>query len=324
MFADNLIETYPCEVHTLPSWEERAAIACVPLVISRTPATGVLGAIAHASLGDTSLSRITANGHVADHDRNSVSRTDGDFLLACVQINGNGELMQDDRREPVGPYDIVFFDSSRPFRWSFPSSFDQIVLRFPRASLSRRLPVDANLVARSISGRSGVGRLAAEYVCSLIRQREHLADTAIGQQVSESAADLLGYAATEHFRTALGPETNLLELHLHRALQLMKRELHDYDLCPESIASAIGVSVRYLHRVFASRKRTVVRSLIDVRLEQSASWLVDPRFAHKSIEHIAAACGFKNASHFSRLFRNRYTISPRDYRARQRMNYDRY
>ncbi|WP_366146113.1 helix-turn-helix domain-containing protein [Paraburkholderia sp.] len=53
---------------------------------------------------------------------------------------------------------------------------------------------------------------------------------------------------------------------------------------------------------------------MELRLERCATWLLDPRYAHKSIEQVAAACGFKSASHFSRMFRERHGLSPREYK----------
>ena len=53
------------------------------------------------------------------------------------------------------------------------------------------------------------------------------------------------------------------------------------------------------------------------RLEECAMQLRDPIWARRTITEIAFSWGFNNATHFARVFREKYGLSPRDYRAGQ-------
>ena len=51
------------------------------------------------------------------------------------------------------------------------------------------------------------------------------------------------------------------------------------------------------------------------RLELARRQLEDPRAATRSITSILLGAGFSSAAHFSRMFRQRYGASPREWRA---------
>ena len=92
--------------------------------------------------------------------------------------------------------------------------------------------------------------------------------------------------------------------------------LGDPELSPASVARAVGVSVRHLHRLLAgagagSLGEWVRRS----RLERCAADLRDPALAHENLTQIAFRWGFNDSAHFSRSFRAAYHQAPRDYRA---------
>jgi AraC-like DNA-binding protein len=87
-------------------------------------------------------------------------------------------------------------------------------------------------------------------------------------------------------------------------------------LNPETIARANHVSVRYLHQLFHDQGSTVSRWVKERRLERCLSDLGDPALSHRGISAIAARWGFTDAAYFSRVFKEAYGQSPREYRSR--------
>jgi AraC-like DNA-binding protein len=57
--------------------------------------------------------------------------------------------------------------------------------------------------------------------------------------------------------------------------------------------------------------------VLEQRLARSARELSRAQSAHLTVTQIAFASGFADAAHFSRAFRRRYGVSPRDYRGRR-------
>jgi AraC-like DNA-binding protein len=84
--------------------------------------------------------------------------------------------------------------------------------------------------------------------------------------------------------------------------------LHDPDLCIDGIASAFNCSKRYLHMAFACEGTTIARYIWSVRLEKCRRDLESAR--RGTVTDIAFSWGFNSSSHFSRLFKERYGVTP--------------
>jgi len=101
---------------------------------------------------------------------------------------------------------------------------------------------------------------------------------------------------------------------LRRIHETLRERLYDPSLDPETVATAYGISKRYLHLLFADAGTSFSATLIALRLEKAKSLLDDPRFARTGIAEIAWRCGFVEPSHFARRFRARYGEAPAAYR----------
>jgi AraC-like DNA-binding protein len=66
--------------------------------------------------------------------------------------------------------------------------------------------------------------------------------------------------------------------------------------------------------VFARQELSVCDWIRSERLERCRNDLADPTFADLSISAIASRWGLPSAPHFSRLFRDAYGCSPREFR----------
>ena len=94
------------------------------------------------------------------------------------------------------------------------------------------------------------------------------------------------------------------------ALAFIDRHLPDPDLTPRTIAAHLGVSNRYLHRVFAAQGATMGRTILRRRLQRAAATLADGVWRDHTITDVALAWGFADAAHFSRAFRAQYGEAP--------------
>jgi AraC-like DNA-binding protein len=94
-----------------------------------------------------------------------------------------------------------------------------------------------------------------------------------------------------------------------KALALMDAQIDRVDA--DGVASQLGVSRRYLDKLFSRSGRSFARHLWDRRLALAAQWLQRP--GPVSVTEVAHGVGFKDSSHFTRLFRARYGQSPRSW-----------
>jgi AraC-like DNA-binding protein len=99
------------------------------------------------------------------------------------------------------------------------------------------------------------------------------------------------------------------------ALACIDSCLADPELTATRVAEAQGVSRRRLDQIMVEATGEPLSSQIWLRrLEQAANDLLDPRFANKTVTQIAFAAGFEDVAHFTRAFKRRYQMPPREWR----------
>ena len=165
----------------------------------------------------------------------------------------------------------------------------------------------------------GIGRLARDHLQFLIREGHQLG-SANQTHAIEIWLDLIALA----FKSGDGPGEDDLERNVggggHMLLSRVKAHLHcaleDPDLTPAKAAETFGLSKRYLHKLFSNSGTTFGAWVREERLMRARSLLVDPRYAHLTVTEIAMRQGFNDIPHFSRQFRARFGMAPRDARAK--------
>lgn len=134
--------------------------------------------------------------------------------------------------------------------------------------------------------------------------------------VARSLADLLPTFTRQRAEPAsdLGGGTATKAATLHRLCQTIERRLDDPDLTPAKVALSEGISERYLQKLFEGTGSSFTHYLRERRLQRTWADLSNPAEAHHSISEIAFRVGFNDSAHFSRAFRHRFGVSPREFR----------
>lgn len=96
------------------------------------------------------------------------------------------------------------------------------------------------------------------------------------------------------------------------AKELAENRLADPELSPAMLARELHVSVRTLHRAFASAGESVAAHIRQRRLEEARLTLAAPS-NRLSISELAAYWQFADSSHFTRAFKKRYGWTPTEY-----------
>jgi AraC-like DNA-binding protein len=130
--------------------------------------------------------------------------------------------------------------------------------------------------------------------------------------IFQTAEALLKAVYTPGSQHSISPVADRLQL-VHRYIQ---RNLHQHDLSVVDIARGTSNSRAQLYRLFASQDKSVHGTLREERLIKSLGYLRQPDNSRLSIGAIAFACGFSDQAVFSKLFRRRFTMTPRDARER--------
>ena len=100
-----------------------------------------------------------------------------------------------------------------------------------------------------------------------------------------------------------------------RSINYIKSHITDDRLSLVDVANTIGISTRSLQKIFANANTSFGGFVRNERLQQSAKAMVSPSMKKVSVTEIAYRFGFFDLSHFSRLFKYRFGVSPQYYRS---------
>jgi AraC-like DNA-binding protein len=93
------------------------------------------------------------------------------------------------------------------------------------------------------------------------------------------------------------------------AMKIADSRIADPDLSPSSLARELNVSVRTLHRAFATVEESVAAYIRRRRLERARAELATP-LRRPGVSEVAARWHFADSSHFIRAFRKQYGETP--------------
>ncbi|AXE81099.1 AraC family transcriptional regulator [Streptomyces atratus] len=239
---------------------------------------------------------------------------DEEVLYVALHVHGSVAVRHDGSEVFLEPGDMVFCDAGLRDSPRFGNQFRMTLFRVPR----RRLEV-AESDLRRVMGvplrcGEGMGALVSNFLSALASEtafhRSH-----IGDRLARNAVDLLAALVTGFVEGEQADSSGVGAQTLSRIRTFIELHLPDPDLSPESIALAHHISVRYLHKLFQSEGTTVsqlirLRRLAACRYELGRA--PDRRLAVAAVAH---RWGFVSASHFSRVFRAAYGMSPSEWQA---------
>ncbi len=95
------------------------------------------------------------------------------------------------------------------------------------------------------------------------------------------------------------------------ALKKISSDFTEKDLSVSELASLCNVSEVYLRKIFVNKFGSSPKEyIISKRLSYAAQLLASEQF---SVNEIARMCGYEELCHFSREFKKRFGVSPREY-----------
>ena len=156
-------------------------------------------------------------------------------------------------------------------------------------------------------------RLAYGFMLSMSKTIEHV-DPATAIRLLDQALDLIAMAFADRMHERSPDQSFHRSALLYRLKNYILAHLRDPELSMPRAAAAIGISPRYASDLMAA-ERTSFRSYVQLqRLERCRRDLSDPAHAARHVGDIAFAWGFNDLAHFSRIFKQRFGASPRDWR----------
>jgi AraC-like DNA-binding protein len=296
----------------------RDALAGLPVPLEFSldgPARIQASRLVASTLGPVTLARVTHmidGAAVIDRPPRLIRQADPEVFRLMLHLGGTDVMSQDGREATLARRGMAVFDSSRPLRVRLQPgrAHRYAMLTFPRSLLAVDEQTMRAATGRRLDGIGPLGSLVHGFVTQLARDVDRY-----GVRLATTTLDLLAvWLAGELDGDDVPPESR------HRALlaqsqSFIAERLAEPALSPHTVADAHHVSLRTLQGVFADAGLTVTGWIRQRRLEACRRDLANPRLDDVAVATIGRRWGFDSAAHFSRLFRQAYGMSPREFRA---------
>ncbi|QCP50353.1 helix-turn-helix transcriptional regulator [Trinickia violacea] len=245
--------------------------------------------------------------HISDNRENIV-------ILRYVK-SGAFSLTQCGTTLTVKAGQFVFSKCNVPFRWESladdlsPTEYFSILL--PPDLVLRHFPDGVPL--KDCLSMPLDRCLAMPSLLSLLNDQgqyfeRHVVEMLVGTLLKE-AEEVAKQACVQ-----IDTRKHICEKRLEDIIGYITLHVSNPDLSASIVARACGISPRYLCYLLKLKGTSFSELLWEERLKQTGKWLLALDTRHYTIAEIAYMNGFKTSAHFSRLFKNYWGCSPREFR----------
>ena len=294
-------------------WEEMVSRAFVRALCRSPVGDAFRGSISTDAFGEMEISRVDAGRQSIERRKADIAASCKPRFYLCYQTAGVTHCRERYGENVLGLGDMILLDNCEPYTVEFEKPATMTVLHLPHEVLRDRFRLPERVVGQKLSGTRGVARLAGEFLNSCSSQ----ADTLTAAQRSV-VADLMLNLFVNMLADEVSEQT---DAGTHQAVLLLRIKQHilsrlgEPDLSLQDAATSMGLSVRYVSRLFQIDGLSFGRYVLQKRIEHCGQDLVNPQLRNLRVSEIALRNGFNNFAHFSRVFRDAVGRSPTEYRA---------
>lgn len=251
---------------------------------------------------------LTCNASRLERTQLDIRRDNMEYYYVTVQDAGESIIVHNDRVVKITAGDVILLDSTRPVTFISPAqdSAQWLGLQVPRQNLASHLGFAPQ------GGACGRRQAqAARLLCQLALETVNDAEPAFA-----STDGFMHLAVYDLLGALFAPQASLGSRHndklFARVCGIIKNRFADPEISPREVAAEMGISLRYLQKLFTLRGSTCGRYISSLRLDHAAH-LIERRALTKTgqpLSDIAYACGFRDYTHFARGFRQRFGSTP--------------
>ena len=295
--------------HRARTWDSAVRDQFPSLSVKLAETSPSLGTISHTSMGSGDLFEIDSAPVDVTHNASIMHSSRNARISLMVQAKGSMVVRQTGRSVLLRRGDLCLVDEGRSFRLIGEGCSKILFLRMSRAAALSRYPLLERLMVTPFPVDEPGTRMLSE---TLLRFGE----------VASTLSDLQRNAMMNAAIQMLGMADPLCEMsagsdwRVRRALDYIEFNLSMAGLTAEAVARDQRISRRRLDQLMHDAfGQSIAGHLWSRRLEQASTDLRDPQRATQSIAQIAFANGFEDAAHFTRAFKRRFSLTPRQWRA---------
>lgn len=277
------------------------------------------GRIQKSQIGDMVMLRSTMrDGRVtaARSDRLIRRSSTDDFLLGMV-VKGKPLLRQGGREAQLSAGEMILIDSKRRYELEIIDELDLICLKIARRSVETRIMDHGRYLGLALKTEHGLGYVAGKMLEACIATAPYL-DASDGRRFESSFIDIMGSAFRCQIDNYTDPNVGHAYRIFNRVREYIEDHLDDPALGPSMISQNVGLSERYLRKMFAIRNSTLMGWIRTRRLQKCHQAISSGVGDYASLAEIAYAHGFNDISNFNRSFKNEFGVTPSEVRQSSR------
>lgn len=202
--------------------------------------------------------------------------------------------------------EFMLCDASQPYVLEFNKPNHMLVLRFPTDHVAMRLGDHGRYIGRASEAKTGSSRVLTAFLRSVWDTWDF--DPHFQSTLPDVILDMMVSALRP-----CAPEPQPEEARLVDIKSYIEAHLCDPDLRASSVARAMGLSSRSMQMTFARAGLTLTDYILRRRLDLAADRL-NRSHGTANITQLAYDIGFSDLTYFSKRFKSRFGLPPRDYR----------
>ena len=215
-------------------------------------------------------------------------------------------------RQRLGSGGIVLADIAKPYYCTHPEGMDVIDVFVPRGQLERAFAPIRHAVGLTIEPQQSSHPILSSFLRSL-QQHASALSVRETERLSSIAVDLIVASFAE--RMGLQPSQQMSRAAiLWRAQAYIANRIGQVGLDMTEVATALKISIRRLYQIASEENVSLMDWMWERRLNDARGMLADPARQTVQIGLIAYQCGFVDQAHFSRRFKARFGVSPKEFR----------
>ncbi len=235
----------------------------------------------------------------------------------ALLLKGEASFFDGESTADLAVGDIMYGPSGMNAALRLTTPFRLLFVNAPRVALDHRLIAPLSLKVGRLPGGHGLGHVFSGLLRATADTLHEMTADQLRPVELALTEFLVANLAAQGSPASKGGASAARAAHLHRVCQTIETMLADPELTLDKVAEADGISPRSLQKLFAQAGQNFSTYLRLRRLERCRLDLTSPMFASLSISEICFRWGFNGSAHFSRAFKDRYGVSPRDYRKGQ-------
>lgn len=301
----------PDEARRYRRWFDEYSAKVGAREILSDPGMPFAASVEYTALGIFGLGRSSGSMIRVDRRREHVSRDGLDRFVLVVNRGGSTNEKHDHSNAiTVLPGCAALLDFSRPNLQVCPSGYKTVTLHLPRLPVLAAIRGIEDVVGATIPAQNQALRLLCRHADAIFDDEE-LSDPAVLAQAGQHLLDLAVLAFnTDRDNAEIARHRGLRAARLAAVLRLIRARFTDPEISPAAVAAQIGISPRHLHGLLQMTGVSFSERVQELRLQRAFELLSGARRFTPKISDAAYDAGFSDLSHFNRLFRRKYGMTP--------------